>query len=73
MIFFTIYITYNYKLLVKVRKLTIVWYKFKELTLRRNFKYFEKLKKEKNEILIYLYFRTMGLVLMLIINFGIYL
>lgn len=56
-----------------VRKLKILWDKFRELILNRDSKIFQEKKRRKNEILVYICFEIRKLVLILTINSGIYL
>lgn len=59
------YINYNHKLLFRVRKSV--------MTLKRDSKIFQWEKRGENKVLIYICFRIWKLVLILIINWRIYL
>ena len=56
MLFYTIFINHNYKLLAGIRKLAIAWDKLKGLVLKEGPKVFQKEKKEENELLVCTYF-----------------
>ena len=71
--FYIIYTNYNIKSLAKVKKPKILLNKFNGLNLRRNFKIAQKEKKDKNGVLVYIYFETRELVVIWIINLKIYL
>lgn len=54
--------------LVEAKKLEIPWDKFKRLAFKGGYKIFQEEIKEKNEIIIYIYYKTRKLILILIIN-----
>ena len=68
MLLCTTYTNYNHKLLAGVRKSAIAWDKFKGFALRGGPKVFQKEREGENKEMIYIYFGTKGLVLILIIN-----
>lgn len=68
MLFCIIYINYNHKLLAEVEKPEISQNKFKKLSLKKGLKITQKKKKGKNELLVYICFKTRKSVEMLIIN-----
>lgn len=51
-----IYTNYNSKSLTKVRKLAILWDKFKELISRKDSKFAQKKREKENKVLICIYF-----------------
>lgn len=70
MLFYTLYINYNFKLLVGERKRAIFWDILKRLASKRGTKIAQEEKIGWNELLICICFKTKRSVVMFIINSG---
>lgn len=57
--------------LARFKKPKILYYTFKRLALRRQYKTAQEKKKKGNKMLVYVFFKTKTLILMLIMNLDI--